>query len=153
VSASRQDHAGSHYGSAYLNSVLRVGALGMGSSLLAGVAIATSVGEAGQDVLLTSGCSHGLLMAGLGYASRHHGPRGRPRGQGGIAMKNTLQMLFGLMIVFGAIFLNDGRPKEPYTLTYEIGLLVVGTAGMAVLGIIALCKKSNSRDKPDEEAE
>jgi hypothetical protein len=63
-------------------------------------------------------------------------------------MKDTLRVVFGLMVVFGAIYLNNGKPKGAYTLAYEIGLVVVGTIGLAVLGILALRDKRKNDDDP-----
>jgi hypothetical protein len=65
-------------------------------------------------------------------------------------MTNKFQLIFGLMAVFGAFYLNNGKPKGPYTLTYEYGLLIVGTIGLAVLWLWGLRKKSpRERDEPE----
>jgi hypothetical protein len=49
-------------------------------------------------------------------------------------MKSTWRLVFPLMIVFGAIYLSNDKPKGPFTLTYELALVVVGILGTAIFG-------------------
>jgi hypothetical protein len=56
-------------------------------------------------------------------------------------MKNTLRMVFSLLIIFGAFYLNDGKPKGFYTHAFDFGCVIVGTIGLSVLGIMGLRKK------------